>query len=151
VLVTGWGFTATRVLTDNLSARGLPAQRVWTGNPTPQDIADAVAAARTNDIVVDLTMNAWADPGQQDLVAALRATGKPVVVAAIGGPYDIAYFPTAPTYVATYDFLPVSIDPLTATLLGTNPTGRLPVTVRNPAGDHVLFRSGAGIGYPSRR
>jgi beta-N-acetylhexosaminidase len=70
-----------------------------------------------------------------------------VVVASVGGPYDIAYFPTAPTYLAAYGFQPVSVAALVDTLLGRRPTGRLPVTVRTPDGTQVLFPFGAGTSY----
>ena len=98
-------------------------------------------------MTVVATSNAWADTTQQDLVNALLGTGKPVIVVAVGGPYDIAYFPSAPTYLATYGYQPVSIAALVDTLLGANPTGRLPVTVRTPDGTRVLFPFGSGKGY----
>ncbi|OLE25340.1 MAG: hypothetical protein AUG44_16370 [Actinobacteria bacterium 13_1_20CM_3_71_11] len=123
VLVTGWGVAG------------------------PAVIAQAVAAARAADVTVVTTSNTWADTTQQDLVAALLGTGKPVVVVAVNGPYDIAYFPSAPTYLATYGYQPVSIAALVDTLLGANPTGRLPVTVRTPDGTRVLFPFGSGKGY----
>lgn len=151
VLVTGWGVTTTRTLANDLSAKGLTTQLLWTGSPSQQTIANAVAAARNNDVTVVTTYNAWGDGTQQNLVNALLATGKPVVVAAVGGPYDIAYFPSAPTYLATYDYQPVSVAALADTLLGTNPTGRLPVTVSSAAGDQVLFPYGSGIGYTQGR
>ena len=84
--------------------------------PTDAAIADAVAAAAGQDVVVVTTMKAWdtavTDPtgGQQKLVKALLATGKPVVVVAVRDPYDIAYFTEAPTYLATYSYSPVAIE-----------------------------------------
>ena len=147
VLVTGWGVATTQNLANGLTARGVPTQRLWTGSPGPAVIAQAVAAARAADVTVVTTSNAWADTTQQDLVAALLGTGKPVVVVAVNGPYDIAYFPSAPTYLATYGYQPVSIAALVDTLLGANPTGRLPVTVRTPDGTRVLFPFGSGKGY----
>jgi beta-N-acetylhexosaminidase len=147
VLVTGWGVSTTQNLTNGLAARGLTVQRLWTGSPSPAVIAQAVAAARAADVTVVTTSNAWADTSQQDLVNALLGTGKPVIVAAVAGPYDIAYFPSAPTYLATYGYQPVSVAALVDTLLGTKPTGRLPVTVRTPDGTQVLFPFGSGITY----
>jgi beta-N-acetylhexosaminidase len=64
-------------------------------------------------------------------VAALLATGRPIVVAAVGGPYDIAYFPQATTYVGAYSHQPVSTTALAAVLTGgARATGRLPVTIQ---------------------
>jgi beta-N-acetylhexosaminidase len=147
VLVTGWGVSTTQNLANALTAGGLVTQRLWTGSPTPEVIAQAVAAALANDVTVVTTYNAWGDSTQQDLVNALLATGKPVVVAAVGGPYDIAYFPSAPTYLAAYSYQPVSTTALAGTILGASPTGRLPVTVRTATGDRVLFRYGSGLSY----
>ena len=36
------------------------------------------------------------------------ATGKPVVVAAVRDPYDLAYFPTMTTGLATYSYTDVA-------------------------------------------
>jgi beta-N-acetylhexosaminidase len=150
VLVTGWGVSTTQSLAGQLTARGLTTTRLWTGSPNAQTIAQAVAAAGANDLTVVTTDNAWADTNQQNLVNALLATAKPVVVVAVGGPYDVAYFPSAPTYLATYDYQPVSLTALVNALLGTRPTGHLPVTIRTVAGDAVLFAYGSGSGYRPR-
>lgn len=150
VLVTGWGVGTTQTLTNQLTAAGVAATRFWTGSPSQATITKAVAAAKAADVTVVTTGNAWRDTTQQNLVNALLATGKPVVVVSVEGPYDIAYFPSAPTYLAAYDYQPVSIAALVNTLVGTAPTGRLPVTVRTPAGDQVLFPYGSGTGYQPR-
>jgi beta-N-acetylhexosaminidase len=148
VLVTGWGAGSTQTLTNDIAATGLTVQRMYTGSPGQASIDAAVAAARANDVTVVTTGNAWADPAQQNLVAALLATGKPVVVASIEGPYDASYFPTAPTYVAAYDYQPVSLKALADALVGAaKPTGHLPVTIPNQDGSGTLFRYGTGTGY----
>lgn len=147
VLVTGWGVATTQNLTNALAAQGITTQHLWTGSPDQQTIDQAVAAARANDVTVVTTYNAWNDPNQQALVSALLGTGKPIVVASVGGPYDLAYFPTAPTYLAAYDYQPVSVSALAATLLGTDPTGHLPVTVPTADGTGTLVPYGTGLGY----
>ncbi|WP_344617259.1 glycoside hydrolase family 3 protein [Dactylosporangium salmoneum] len=145
VLVTGWGVSTTQTLTDGLAARGLSATRLWTGSPSPALIAQAVAAAQTAAATVVTTNNAWSDPTQVALVQALLATGRPVVVAAVGGPYDIAYFPTAPAYLAVYGYQPPSLAALADALTGRAGTpGRLPVTIRTPDGASVLYAFGSG-------
>jgi beta-N-acetylhexosaminidase len=100
--------------------------------------------------VVVTTDNAWGDVGQQRLVAALLGSGTPVVVAALGGPYDVAYLPGAPTFLAAYDYQPPSLTALVDTLVGVGPTGRLPVTVPRADGSGTLFPRGFGLGYRGR-
>ncbi|MCI4065151.1 glycoside hydrolase family 3 protein [Micromonospora sp. R77] len=148
VLVTGWGSNAVPSLATQLTGKGLVATPMWTGSPDPQTIKQVVAAATASDVVVVLTNNAWNDVTQQNLVKALLATKTPVVTVAVGGPYDIAYFPAAPTYLAAYGYRDVSLAALADVLVGGEPTGRLPVTVRTPDGTRVLYRYGSGIGYP---
>jgi beta-N-acetylhexosaminidase len=144
VLVTGWGASTTTNLTNALAERGLTATRLYTGSPDPATIARAVAAAQTADVTVVTTYNAWGDVTQQNLVAALLATGEPIVVAAVGGPYDIAYFPQATTYLAAYGYQPVSVVALADVLTGRAPApGHLPVTIRTPDGSRVLFPYGS--------
>jgi beta-N-acetylhexosaminidase len=144
VLVTGWGVSTTQNLTNGLTARGLSTTRFYTGSPTAAVIVQAVAAAQAADVTVVTTYNAWGDLNQQNLVAALLATGKPIVVASVGGPYDIAYFPQATTYLAAYDYQPVSVTALADVLAGrTQATGRLPVTIRSADGSAVLFPYGS--------
>ena len=106
VLVAGWGDGATHGIANALAARGATTQVVveYGLTPTATDISDAVAAAQDNDLVVVPTNNAYAISAttgqptpsalaQTQLVRALLATGKPVVVAAMRNPYDVASFP----------------------------------------------------------
>ncbi|MBY8875990.1 glycoside hydrolase family 3 protein, partial [Micromonospora sp. PLK6-60] len=148
VLVTGWGANAVPGLATQLTGKGLVATPMWTGSPDQQTINQVVAAAGASDVTVVLTNNAWNDVHQRNLVTALLATNKPVVVVAVGGPYDIAYFPSAPTFVAAYGYRDVSLAALANMLVGTQPVGRLPVTIRTPDGTQVLYPYGSGIGYP---
>jgi beta-N-acetylhexosaminidase len=148
VLVTGWGVGTTQTLANDLTTAGFAVQRLWTGSPDQAAIAAAVAAARSNDVTVVTTGNAWADPTQQNLVTALLASGTPVVVAAVQGPYDVSYFPTAPTYVAAYGYQPTSLQALANVLAGVDrPTGHLPVTIRTADGTSTLYRYGTGLTY----
>ena len=148
VLVTGWGVGTTQNLSNDLTAKGLSTQLLWTGSPNAAAIAQAVAAAGNNDVTVVTSYNAWNDTTQQNLINALLATGKPVIVASVGGPYDLAYYPTAPTFVAAYDYQPPSLVALANAITGTAPTGRLPVTVPNSAGTATLVPYGTGLrGY----
>jgi beta-N-acetylhexosaminidase len=153
VLVTGFGTTTTATLGADINKySGLATQVLATGfTPTTAQIAQAVAAAQQNDLVVDSTFNAWTpgSPGQINLFKALLATGKPVIVAAVGTPYDAAYLPGVSTFITSVDYQPVSLHPLAQAIFGQlNPTGKLPVTITQPPPSMaVLYPFGYGLGY----
>lgn len=149
ILVTGWGFGTTQTLATSIATHGVSTQRVYTGsNPSPAAIAATVAAAQNSDAVVVTTNNAWGDAGQQNLVNALLQAGKPIVVVALAGPYDLAYFiPSAPTFVAAYGYQPDTLNALVADLFGSQPLGQLPVTVRSTDGSTIVAPFGTGLGY----
>ncbi|TDC65476.1 glycoside hydrolase family 3 protein [Actinomadura sp. GC306] len=158
VLVTGWGVSTTAVLGTEIARRGATTTIRQTGAaPTPAQIDEAVAAAREQDLVVAVTNRAWDaedepghnGPGQMDLVKALLATGTPVVVVAVRDPYDIAWFPEADTYLATYSYTAEALRSAAAALFGElNPRGRLPVAipVRDRPGT-ALYPFGHGLSY----
>jgi beta-N-acetylhexosaminidase len=155
VLVAGWGATSTPLIANEIASRDVTAQALHTGaNPTAQQIAQAKRAAREYDAVVVNTFNVWSPQnfGQIRLVRELLETGTPVIVLALGTPYDAAYFPQVDAFLSTYDFQPVSINAGVAALFGqTNPNGRLPVTV--PKANHpgrVHFPFGFGRSYGGR-
>lgn len=148
ILVTGWGSGTTQTLTTSIATHGVATQRVYTGSaPNATVVAAAVGAANNSDEVVVTTNNAWGDIAQQYLVSSLIATGKPVVVVALGGPYDLAYTPTATTFVAAYGYQNVTLTALVNTLFGTQPRGHLPVTVRTDDSSGVVARFGTGLTY----
>ncbi|MES9543214.1 glycoside hydrolase family 3 N-terminal domain-containing protein [Actinomadura sp. NPDC000600] len=158
VLVTGWGVSTTATLGTEIARRGAVTTIKQTGiSPGQAQIDEAVAAARDQDLVVAVTNRAWDikeepnhnGPGQMNLVKALVATGKPVVVIAVRDPYDIAWFPEATTYVATYSYTAEALRSAAKVLFGElDPRGRLPVAI--PARDQpgtVLYPFGHGLGY----
>lgn len=162
VLVTGWGVTTTSLLGNAISQRGQAVTVFETGTtPSQARIDAAVALAGAADLVVVSTMNAASvDPNtglptasalaQQQLVKALLATGKQVVVAGMRNPYDISYFTEAPTYLATYGYTPASMESLTRVLFGeVNPSGKLPVTIPRADGSGALYPFGHGLRYSS--
>jgi beta-N-acetylhexosaminidase len=156
ILVTGYGAPALTTLDEAFTARSATVTRVETGAaPTEPLIAAAVAAATGQDTVVVTTMKAWDTTvtdklgGQQKLVAALVATGKPVVVVAVRDPYDIAYLPGVRTYLATYSFSPVAIESAVRVIVGeVAPSGKLPVDIP-VRGDPstVLYPFGFGMAW----
>jgi beta-N-acetylhexosaminidase len=150
VLVTGFGQTTTATLGADINARGLVASVLDTGySPTQAQIAQAVSQAQASDLVVLSTFNAWGSPTQIQLVNQILQTGKPVVVAAVGTPYDVAYFPSAQTFITSLDYQPVSLHALVRAMFGEiQPTGKLPVTITEPPpSTKVLYPFGYGIGF----
>ncbi|QMW65324.1 glycoside hydrolase family 3 protein [Mumia sp. ZJ1417] len=160
VLVAGWGVGTTQGIANAMGARGATTQVLESGTtPSATAIANAVAAAQNSDLVVVSTNNAYAinaDTGQPTpaavaqtaLVQALLATGKPVVVAAMRNPYDVASFPEAATVLDTYGYTVGQLESLVRVLFGeVNPTGKLPVSIPRADGTGVLFPFGHGLGY----
>jgi beta-N-acetylhexosaminidase len=151
VLVAGFGVTTTATLGQDLAAHHLVPQVIDTGSdPDAAQIAQAVTAAGHSALVVADTFNAWEDPGQLQLVNALIASGTPVVVAAVGTPYDVAYLPGAQTFLTSYGYQPTSLKALVRVMLGKlSPNGRLPVTITSPPpSSHVLYPYGYGLSLP---
>ena len=160
VLVAGWGVSTTQTMAAALRTRGATTQVLESGTtPSSSAIGDAVASAQSADLVVVSTNNAYAvaastgqptaaAAAQTRLVRALLATGKPVVVAAMRNPYDIASFPEAPTVLDTFGYTTHQIESLVRVLFGeVNPVGRLPVAIPRADGTGELFPYGHGLGY----
>ena len=148
ILVTGWGSSTTQTLATSIATHGVTTQRVYTGsNPSQATIAAAVTAAQSSDAVVVTTNSAWGDAGQQNLVQALLDSGKPVVVVALAAPYDLAYFSSAPTFVAAYGYQPDTLAALVADLFGAQPLGHLPVTIRSADGSTIIAPFGTSLRY----
>jgi beta-N-acetylhexosaminidase len=148
VLVTGFGEVTTRTLGEAVAAHGLGTQVLDTGfSPSKEGIAEAVAAASQSNVILVSTFNAWTPGASQiELVDALLGTGKPVIVAAVGTPYDVAYLSSAPTFITSLDYQPPSLDALVEAVFGEfDPTGKLPVTITEPGSAQVLYAFGAGL------
>jgi beta-N-acetylhexosaminidase len=133
-----------------LRGEGVPTELFETGSaPDAATITTAVSRAQANDVVVVATSNASGSATQRDLVSALLGSGKPVVLVATRNPYDIASFPQAATYLATYSWTKPAMQAVGRILVGeVNPVGRLPVRI--PAADNpeaTLYPFGFGLGY----
>ncbi|WP_434453397.1 glycoside hydrolase family 3 N-terminal domain-containing protein [Lentzea sp. E54] len=127
-LVVGTSDAPTTALATRLKG----TKFVTSTSPTPAQVQQALAAAANADKIVVLTNNLSARPAQLDLLNQLVATGKPVIAAATGNPYDVAYS-NAKTWLATYSTTTVSMEALARILLGeTKPQGKLPVDVPGP-------------------
>jgi beta-N-acetylhexosaminidase len=160
VLVAGWGVGTTQAMATALAARGATTEVRESGTtPSSTAIANAVAAAQGADLVLVSTNNAYAISAatgqptpaavaQTRLVRALLATGKPVVVAAMRNPYDVASFPEAPTVLDTFGYTAGQVESLVRVLFGeVNPAGRLPVSIPRADGTGELFPFGHGLSY----
>jgi beta-N-acetylhexosaminidase len=160
VLVAGWGVGTTQTMAAALAVRGATTQVLEAGTtPSSTAIDLAVASAQGADLVVVSTNNAYAvaastgqptaaAAAQTRLVRALLATGKPVVVAAMRNPYDVASFPEAPTVIDTFGYTTDQVESLVRVLFGeVNPVGRLPVSIPRADGTGELFPFGHGLGY----
>jgi beta-N-acetylhexosaminidase len=160
VLVAGWGVATTQGIANAMAGRGATTQVMESGTtPSATQINAAVGAAQANDLVVVATNNAYAidastgqptaaAAAQTQLVRALLATGKAVVVVALRNPYDVASFPEAPTVLDTYGYTAGQIESLVRVLFGeVNPSGRLPVSIPRADGTGELFPFGHGLGY----
>ncbi|MEV0458180.1 glycoside hydrolase family 3 protein [Catellatospora methionotrophica] len=156
VLVTGWNnaaFNPIGRLAGGFTARGSRTTALPATLPSASAIAAAAAQAAQHDLTVVLVNKAWdtavGDPraSQQQLVAALVATGRPVIVVAVRDPYDIAALPRVSTYLAAYTYTPAAMDTLVRALHGDlSPHGRLPVTIpaaTDPAS--TLYPIGHGL------
>ncbi|MEU4712449.1 glycoside hydrolase family 3 protein [Micromonospora purpureochromogenes] len=156
VLVTGWNsaaFAPVATVADGFTARGARTTARPATLPSDAVIAATATQAAEHDLTVVLVNKAWdtaiTDPRatQQRLVAALLATGKPVVVVAVRDPYDIAHLPGVTTYLATYSYTRAAMDALVRVLHGElSPRGRLPVTIPTAEGaGTVLYPYGHGL------
>lgn len=144
VLVTG---VTTDALTGGLRDHGVKhvtASATGT-SPSADAISAAAGRARDADVTVVTTDGARTSAAQRDLVAALRRAGTPVVVVAVGTPYDISALPGVDAYLATYSRDAASLRATARVLTGDlRPTGKLPVSIPKAGGD-TLYHLGHGL------
>ncbi|MET9810017.1 glycoside hydrolase family 3 protein [Streptomyces halstedii] len=142
----------TTTLAGAFEELGFRATALPTGTaPSPATIEAAVAAAAGKDTVVVGTYGVTATSSQRTLVAALAATGVPVICLAIRNPYDIAHL-TGTGYaasLATYSWTDVELRAAVRVIAGrARPKGRLPVPVRRAdAPEQTLYPVGYGLSY----
>ncbi|WP_055549384.1 glycoside hydrolase family 3 protein [Streptomyces kanamyceticus] len=164
--LTGLGFTATARSTGTApddaavaeavaAAKGKDAVLVATYNVA------ARTTARDNTQAANAALDRAARPGragnyaapstdgQAVLVAALKATGVPVIALAVRNPHDIAHLPDVDASLASYSWTDVELRAAARVIAGrAAPRGRLPVPVRradDPA--QVLYPVGHGLTY----
>lgn len=92
------------------------------------------------DVLVVVTRNANIIRRQSALVRRIVDSGKPTVVAAVRGPYDVMSFPSVGSYVVSYGDAPACLEALAEVLFGDHlPKGKLPVAIPG------LFPYGHGL------
>ncbi|MGV9878202.1 glycoside hydrolase family 3 protein [Streptomyces sp. NPDC003006] len=167
--LTGLGFTATALSTGTApdataveqavaESKGMDAVIVATYNISTHTVtardntqaANATLATAPATAPAPAAHNATAvEDGQTALVAALKATGVPVVALAIRNPYDVAHLPPVDAALASYSWTDVELRAAARVIAGRAvPRGRLPVPVRradDPA--QVLYPIGHGLTY----
>lgn len=95
-------------------------------DPDDEEIAKSVAAAEGCSCIVLGTYNGHIKRGQMKLMAALASLGKPMVVAALRNPYDLADLPEGVCGLIGYEYNVHSLTNIAAVLTGTLvPTGKL--------------------------
>lgn len=104
------------------------------------DLEALLAQARRAARIVVATYFAQHSKFQVQVVKALVRTGKPVIVVALGNPYDLAAFPQVKTYLATYSVRAPCCAAAAKILCGAlTPAGRLPVSIPRLAPRGVGF------------
>ncbi|MFE2226158.1 glycoside hydrolase family 3 protein [Streptomyces kronopolitis] len=147
---TGTGGPPTTVLAKAFTELGFTATALSTGlSPGKPQIDEAVAALAARDAVVVATYNVTAGSSQRQLVAAMLATGKPVVQLAVRNPYDIAQLPGVKAALASYSWTDVELRAAARVIAGRrDPAGRLPVAImRADTPTTALYRIGHGLSY----
>jgi beta-N-acetylhexosaminidase len=146
--VTGWGTTQVNQLTAGLTERGWTTDSLATGTtPNAATVATAVGKAQESDQIVVTTSAAWNSPAQQQLVAALVATGKPVLVIALRDAYDIGHLDGITSYLVTYSSTTVAVESALRVVTGENRArGKLPVDIPDPdRPGTALYPFGTGL------
>ena len=146
IALTGSRPEGAGTLVRNLLRLGASTTVGWTGNdPGSTATAKAQRLARKADLTIVVARRLGAYPRQRALVARLLASGHRVIVVYAGSPYDAGWFPNAPSQVATYSDVGVSMRGLARVITGEVPaTGKLPVRVPRPGGG-TLYRFGHGL------
>ena len=90
-----------------------------------EGVEQAIAAADYDVAVVGL-YNARFREGQLNALRRLEASGKPLVVVALGGPYDASYVRRADAVIAAYEYTPLSLNAVLDALAEGKFTGKMP-------------------------
>jgi beta-N-acetylhexosaminidase len=103
--------------------------------PKVEEIEAIQQTAKNFKAIIVGTLTVKRDDQQVRLVEALYKENKQIAVIATRSPYDIAYLPGIPAYIATYEFTTPALQLAVEALLGTEKVkGKLPVTLPKTKG-----------------
>lgn len=116
-------------LAERLRERGIVVEELVSPiDPTAAQASALAHAAAGCEAVIVGTFDAFGHRGQADTARAAIGTGRPVIVVALRGPFDLEVCPEAPAYACTYGIQPPQVEALADALVGRIPfAGRLPV------------------------
>ncbi len=98
--------------------------------PTIEEIRTIIKRSIHYDKVIVATLSIVSGSMQITLIEELVEAGAEVIVLAIRNPYDLAYLPTVPVYICTYEFTETALRIAAACIYGQEcVTGKLPVTI----------------------
>ena len=148
IALTGARPEGEGALAGSLRRMGYEVDTAWTGlDPSRKQVARAERAARRNDLTVVVTRHLGPHPKQRQLVRRVLASGARVILVFGSSPYDVTWFPDAPTQVLTYSTVPAVMRGLAGVLSGrTEVRGTLPVRIPRPGGGGTLYPFGHGRG-----
>lgn len=125
---------------------------VWieTGAPLTAQQLETAKAAKA--VIVGTATSSLAqrspESGQMKMVNQLiEEVESPVIGVGIRNPYDIMAYPEIDGYLTQYSFRTASYEAMASAIVGElTPTGKLPVTIPNLAGD-AFYEYGHGLSY----
>ena len=110
---------------------------VMPDNPDPEETARIAALVEGHSCLVLGTYYARQRPGQLAVARALIQTGLPLIIIALGSPYDLSGLPSHISAIAAYAYNPSTLRALSRLLAGEiSAQGRLPVALKE-AKNHV--------------
>jgi len=121
----------------------LAGRRVHVTGPHAQALAAALrrwgVETAASPAAADVTVLTAVDGGSGVAAQVAALAGRPLVFAALGSPYDLAYATRAQAALAAYSSSAPSLEALAEVMTGrVKPTGRLPVEVRGYRFGHGL-------------
>lgn len=100
-------------------------------NTKKSEIDSILQVAKDGRTIIVATNDAARNPGQVELVAALKNANVPTIIIATRSPYDVMYLKDVTTYLTTYGNNPPMIEAVMAVLAGkVKAQGKLPVALR---------------------
>jgi len=94
------------------------------------DYEELLRVAHASSVIIVVTVNAYLDAQQVDVMRRLLQCERPLVGIAVYNPYDVLAFPELPTYLVTYECTEPALAAVVHVLFGdSGPQGRLPVSL----------------------